>query len=219
MMRTPWAWALALFLLAACATDGQQPSPPRQTRQSERSRVRVHLETGGGRSQILFAPPLRRPVELTQEELKTAMARLVVDLDVPPSPARRLVLIPRDTSGAEDTEAELTRGYLRWCERRGSMGDCLCLLAESPYLGPEARHTLALRIALGAVWEGAVGAVEGMVSQEALEAAVMSTLAGVLAALVLPEPTMKAVAVALACYMVGYLGLDTVWNATELRVE
>ncbi|WP_053066898.1 HNH endonuclease [Archangium gephyra] len=210
MMRSPWTWTLALFLLAACATDGQHTRLHHQSSQSERSRVRVHLETGGERSQILFAPPLRVPVELTRAELETAMARLAVDLDVPPYPTRQLVLIPRDTS--EDTEAELTRGYLRWCERRGSMGDCLCLLAKSPYLGPEARHTLALRIAMGAVWEGAATAVEGMVSPEALEAAVMSTLAGVLVALVLPEPTMKAVAVALACYMVGYLGLDTVWG-------
>jgi len=176
--------------------------------------VRVHLETGEGRPLVLFAPPLRAPVEVTQVELETAMTRLAVDLDLPPSPARQLVLIPQE-GPREEVGAALTRGYLRWCERRGSVGDCLSLLAKSPYLGPEARHTLALRIAMGAVWEGAVGAVEGMVSQEALEAAVMSTLAGVLAVLVLPEPTMKAVAVALACYMVGYLGLDTVWGLLE----
>ncbi|WP_375766058.1 HNH endonuclease [Archangium gephyra] len=214
MKRINWAWALASFLLAACATDGRQAPPPLQNSQPERSRVRVHLDTSGGRPLILFAPPLRSPVEVTQVELETAMARLAVDLDLPPCPTKQLVLLPREGPG-EEAEAALTRSYLRWCERRGSMGDCLSLLAASPYLGPEARHTLALRIALGAVWEGAVGAVEGMVSQEALEAAVMSTLAGVLAVLVLPEPTMKAVAVALVCYMVGYLGLDTVWGLLE----
>lgn len=187
MNRVKWAWTLAFFLLAACTSDGRQVPPPRQRSQPERSRVRVHLETGEGRPLVLFAPPLRTPVEVTQVELETAMARLAVDLDLPPSPARQLVLIPQE-GPREEVGAALTRSYLRWCERRGSVGDCLSLLAKSPYLGPEARHTLALRIAMGAVWEGAVGAVEGMVSQEALEAAVMSTLAGVLAVLVLPEP-------------------------------
>ncbi|MFY0527395.1 HNH endonuclease [Archangium gephyra] len=136
-------------------------------------------------------------------------------LKLPPRPVNRVELLSMGGPGAEDEQAALTRSYLRWCERRGSVGDCLSLLVEGPYLGLEARRTLALHLAMGAVWEGAVLAVEGMVSREALEVAVMSTLAGVLAVLLIPEPTMKVVAMAFTCYLVGYLGLDVVWGLLE----
>jgi hypothetical protein len=48
-------------------------------------------------------------------------------------------------------EVELTRAYLRWCERTGRPGDCLRLLTESLIVNGDGRFALALALAKGAV--------------------------------------------------------------------
>ncbi|WP_341870420.1 MULTISPECIES: hypothetical protein [Corallococcus] len=41
-------------------------------------------------------------------------------------------------------EVELTRAYLRWCERTGRKGDCLHLLEDSPTVTGDGRYALAM---------------------------------------------------------------------------
>ncbi|HYO52610.1 HNH endonuclease [Archangium sp.] len=140
------------------------------------------------------------------------MARLVADLRLPSPPHQPLALLSCGQPGQQDEGAALTHNYHRWCERRGTPGDCLSLLGDTLYLGPEARRTLALSISLGSVWEGSVGVWAGMVDPVALQSMVMSAMAGYLVMLAFPNPVTQAAAVSFGCFMVAWLGLDTVWS-------
>ena len=56
---------------------------------------------------------------------------------------------------------------------------------------------------------------KGMVDPVALQSMVMSAMAGYLAMLVLPNPVTQAAAISFTCFMVAYLGVDTVWSLLE----
>jgi hypothetical protein len=149
---------------------------------------------------------------MSQAQFDAAMARLVAELE-PPAPRRpRLALVTCGQPGQEDEGAALTRGYHHWCERRGTPGDCLSLPGNALSLGAEARRTLALTIALGSVWDGSVEVWAGMVDPVALQSMVMPAMAGYLALLAFPNPVTQAAAVSFGCFMVAYLGVDTVWS-------
>jgi hypothetical protein len=154
-------------------------------------------------------------VEVTLAQFDVAMSRLVAGLRLPSPPRSRLALLSCGHPGQQDEGTTLTHSYHRWCERRGTPGDCLSLLGKEPYLGPEARRTLALSIALGSAWEGAVGVWVGMADPVALQSLVMSAMAGYLVMLAFPNPVTQAAAVSFGCFLVAYLGLDTVWSLLE----
>ncbi|QRK09376.1 HNH endonuclease [Archangium violaceum] len=207
--------ALVALLLAACATDGGRPTTVPTSEQAPRGpHIQVRLETGEGAPRT-FTPPRRAPVEVTEALFEATLARLVVGLELPTPPRQRLTLISWGRSGQEDERAAMTRSYHGWCDRRGTPGDCLSLLGNGRSLGPEARRTLALSISLGSVWEGAVGVWTDMVDPVALQSLVMSAMAGYLAMLVLPNPVTQTAAITFTCFMVAYLGLDTVWSLLE----
>lgn len=206
---------VASLLLAACATDGRRvaESVPSATRGAH-SRVQVRLESEEGALRT-FVPPRGTPVEMTQAQFDAAMAWLVAGLEFPSPPRHRLA---RSSCGQPDQENEgaaLTRGYQLWCERRSTPGDCLSLLGNALSLGAEARRTLALTIALGSVWEGSVDVWAGMVDPVALRSMVMSAMAGYLAMLAFPNPVTQAAAVSFGCFMVAWLGVDTVWSLLQ----
>jgi hypothetical protein len=202
------------LLLTACATDGGRVATISTSTQDPLSHIQLHLETEEGPPRT-FIPARRASVELTQAQFDATMARLVVRLDLPSPPRQRLALLSWEQPGQENERAAMTHGYYRWCERRGTPGDCLSLLGKGLYLGLEARRTLALTISLGSVWEGAVGVWKDMVDPVALQSLVMSAMAGYLAMLVFPNPVTQAVAISFSCLMVAYLGLDTVWSLLE----
>jgi hypothetical protein len=151
-------------------------------------------------------------VEVSQAQFDTAMARLVVELELPSPRRPRLALLTCGQPGQEDEGTALMRGYHHWCERRGTPGDCLSLPGNALSLGAEARRTLALTIALGSVWEGSMEVWAGMVDPVALQSMVMPAMAGYLALLAFPNPVTQAAAVSFGCFMVAYLGVDTVWS-------
>ena len=151
-------------------------------------------------------------MEVSQAQFDAAMARLVAELELPSSRRQRLSLVTCGQPGQEDEGTALTRGYHHWCERRGSPGDCFSLLGNALSLGAEARRTLALTIALGSVWDGSVEMWAGMVDPVALQSMVMPAMAGYLAMLAFPNPVTQAAAVSFGCFMVAYLGVDTVWS-------
>jgi colicin-lik colicin-like DNase/tRNase family protein len=206
---------VASLLLAACATDGPRvaESIPGAARGSH-SRVQVRLETEKGATRT-FVPPRARPVEVTPAQFDSAMALLVAGLELPSPSRHRLALTACGQSGQEDAGAALTRGYQFWCERRGTPGDCLSLLGNTPSLGAEAKRTLALTIALGSVWAGSVDVWASMVDPVALQSMVMTALAGYLAMLAFPNPVTQAAAVSFGCFMVAWLGVDTVWSLLQ----
>jgi hypothetical protein len=117
----------------------------------------VRLETGRG-APVVFTPRTdeAEPVELGRDEFKEAVSRLVRSMRASGNPqgaARQLFGVSArsgsylfssrtrqvtplgDSALAPDAspaEVELTRAYLRWCERTGRPGDCLRLLVEGP---------------------------------------------------------------------------------------
>ncbi|WP_375772864.1 HNH endonuclease [Archangium gephyra] len=203
-------YLVASLLLTACATDRQVASVPSDT-QREHSRVQVRLETEEG-SLRTFVPPRGVPVEVTRAQFDLAMTWLVAELELPSARRQRLALTTCGQPGQEDEGTALTRGYHHWCERRGTPGDCLSLLGNTRSLGAEARRTLALTIALGSVWDGSVEVWAGMVDPVVLQSMVMPAMAGYLAMLAFPNPVTQAAAVSFGCFMVAYLGVDTVWS-------
>ena len=215
---SPWEKARArvlatvLLLLTACATDGERLAQAGPTSAEEpRSGIQVHLDTGE-ETPHHFTPPFGAPVEVSQAQFDAAMARLVAELELPSSRRQRLSLVTCGQPGQEDEGTALTRGYHHWCEHRGSPGDCFSLLGNALSLGAEARRTLALTIALGSVWDGSVEMWAGMVDPVALQSMVMPAMAGYLAMLAFPNPVTQAAAVSFGCFMVAYLGVDTVWS-------
>jgi hypothetical protein len=72
-------------------------------------------------------------------------------------------------------EVELTRSYLRWCERTGRPGDCLRLLTESPTVNGDGRFALAMALAKGAVLDEMLEAFKDMADPHAMVAAVLWT--------------------------------------------
>ena len=138
----------------------------------------VRLDTGRG-APIVFTPRAgAAPVELDAndfEEAVEALAFAVRPSSRPQEAARRLFGVePRSGSylyeprsrrvtalgpgehleGEQPTaDVELTRAYLRWCERTGRPGDCLHLLAEGPTVTGDGRYALAMALAQGVVLE------------------------------------------------------------------
>lgn len=109
-------------------------------------------------------------------------------------------------------EAELTREYLRWCERTQGGGDCLRLLVDGPVLRGEDRYAVALALALGAVLEETRGALKGMVEPSAVLAMLVWSATVYLLLWLAPEPVSKGLAAALTAGLLAWLGAETVWG-------
>jgi hypothetical protein len=85
-------------------------------------------------------------------------------------------------------EVELTRAYLRWCERTGRKGDCLGLLVERQAVTGDARFTLALALAQGVVLEEMLEAFKGMADPKAMLAATLWVMTTYAILWTVPEP-------------------------------
>ena len=139
------------------------------------SRV-IRLETSQADSLVFTPRSGARPVEIGHGEFEQAVVALAREVRPPTRPqeaaqrlfevaarsgaytyeARSRRLTPLQSgepqAGPSQTlEVELTRDYLRWCERTGRPGDCLRLLTVSPTVNGDGRFTLALALAKGAV--------------------------------------------------------------------
>jgi hypothetical protein len=198
----------------------------------------VRLDTGRGAPLIHVPRNLEDgPVALDEDDVVPAMAGLARDIQPPLRPqeaARRLFRVEaRGGSYLFDTrthqitplepgeqvqeqrlaaEVELTRAYLRWCERTGKQGDCLSLLRERASVTGDARFTLALALAKGAVLDEMLEAFSGMADPEAMLGAALWTMTFYAILWSVPEPATKGVAAALTLALIGYVGFDTFWS-------
>jgi hypothetical protein len=225
-MRLPWLMLSLVWALVGC---------------SGATRV-VRLDTGRG-SPVVHVPRSEggtAPIVLDGDEVKEAVARwarAVRPAQPPQEAARRLFEVdsrsgsylfdvrsrrltplgPGETLAAElpQSEVELTHAYLRWCERTGRRGDCLGLLKDGPAVTGDARFTLALALAKGAVLDELWEAVKDMANPEALVQAALWT-AGTYALLwTVPEPATKGVAAVLTVALIAYVGVDTFWGLIQ----
>lgn len=202
-----------------------------------RARV-VRLDTGRG-PPIVFTPRTAdvEPVELAADDFDEAMrvlAREVRPSAHPLEDARRLFGVPARSgtylyegrrivplgeehlgAAVSTSEEELTRAYLRWCERKSKPGDCLRLLAGGAPLNGDGKYALAMALALDSVWGEAAEALEEMADPQAVLLTVVSAGTMYFMLWVLPEPASKFVAASLTLALAGYLGFDTLWGLVQ----
>ncbi|MCP3140215.1 AHH domain-containing protein [Pyxidicoccus xibeiensis] len=219
-MRVHRAAALLLAVMTGCASG----------------RV-VRLETGRG-PPVVFTPDSGEtaPLEMERREFKEAVARLARQMrpSANPQQAARNLLGVETRSGAylfnprtrqmtpldgaalasdmPPAEAELTRAYLRWCERTGRKGDCLRLLVDSPSVTGDGRYALAMALAQGVVLDEMLDAFKGMADPHAALSAALWTLTLYLVLWSVPEPVSKGLAAVMTATAIVYLGVDTFWT-------
>jgi len=214
--------AVMLVLLVGCGTA---------------SRV-VRLDTG--QTAPLFFTPRSgaKPVTLGNGEFAEAVSALARDVRPPTRPqeaARRLFemearsgsysyetpsrritpLKPGEHLEGQSTtpEVELTRDYLRWCERTGRPGDCLRLLTESPTVNGDGRFALAMALAKGAVLDEMLEAFKDMADPHAMVAAVLWTWTTYMVLVSIPDVTIsKGLAAVMTATIISYVGVDTFWG-------
>ncbi|MFY0562319.1 hypothetical protein ACN28E_00640 [Archangium lansingense] len=216
--------AVLLVLLVGCGTA---------------SRV-VRLDTGQTET-IVFTPRSgAEPVALGNGEFQEAVLALARDVRPPARPqeaARRLFevearsgsytyetrsrrITPHEPgahlegeSTEEAAEVELTRAYLRWCERTGRPGDCLRLLTESPTVNGDGRFALAMALAKGAVLDEMLEAFKDMADPHAMVAAVLWTWTTYMILVSIPDVTIsKGLAAVMTATIISYVGVDTFWG-------
>ena len=198
------AGVVGLLLLAGCATP----------------RV-VHIDAGNGQ-RVTHASLEVEPVEVTEEEFRSALTQLVLDMrldvafrETDEADQRRLVrsrTLLASSKGIVDSGAASSPEalYARICP---DADDCLPPVGGTglPF-GRKDRTLMALSFALDAVWESVEVEVGKMLNPVALKAMLTSAALTVLLTMTLPEPVTKVIAVALTAAMVAYLGVIPVWE-------
>ncbi len=197
-MTPRWFIPLMLGLLAGCGGTTRL----------------VRLETGRGEPRVLTSRSVEAEgVELDADDFEEAVSELALDVRPPARPqeaARRLFEVgarsgsylyeahgqrlrpvgPGEhlTEALPEEEVELTRAYLRWCERTKRPGDCLRLLEEGPTVTGDGRYALAMALAQGAVLDELMHALEDMADPQAVLTAVLWTWTTYMVLLAVPEP-------------------------------
>jgi hypothetical protein len=200
----------------------------------------VRLEAEGAAPLVLTArADETASVELERGEFKEAMSKLAQGLRAPANPHRaarqlfevdarsgsylfnsrtRQVMSLDDSTLEPDAlpaEVELTRAYLRWCERTGRKGDCLRLLVEGPTITGDGRYALAMAFAQGVVLDEMLDAFKDMADPQAVVSAALWTVTLYLVLWTVPEPISKGLAAVMTATAVAYLGVDTFWTLME----
>jgi len=220
-MKPGWT-AVLLVLLVGCGCT---------------SRI-VRLETSQDKNLVFTPRSGAEPVKLTHDEFKEALVKRAREVRPPPRPqeaARRLFEMEErsgsylyETRGRQLTpltsgeqvegqppalEVELTRDYLRWCERTGRPGDCLRLLTESPTVNGDGRFALALALAKGAVLDEMLESFKDMADPHAMVAAVLWTWTTYMVLVSIPDVTVsKGIAAVMTATLISYVGVDTFWG-------
>ncbi|NOK38231.1 hypothetical protein D7W79_33830 [Corallococcus exercitus] len=220
-MRPLWLIPLLLVLLTGCGGVTRS----------------VRLETGRNAPIVVTPRPGATPVEVAADDFEEAvamLARAVRPSTRPQDAARRLWQVePRSGSylfdprsrritplgpgehlegAASSADVELTRAYLRWCERTGRPGDCLRLLVEGPTVTGDGRYALAMALAQGAVLEELLEAFQDMADPQAMLTTVLWTWTTYLVLLAVPEPFSKGLAAVMTVTLISYVGIDTFWS-------
>jgi hypothetical protein len=225
--------ALALALLAACATTPHPP--PTNTDPYERElaalRYEAHLFT--------VSDPDPEPVEVSEEDFHRAMRKLLPD--VPPSAlpkesaqwllsqplagsllaeveeGRVVRLTPLDENSPLDSSLaeEMKREYVRTCHELSAGADCLRLQSDGPTLTREDARVLAMAIGLKPALQKIKHSLKEMVEPAAVLSMIVWTCVVYLMMWLLPEPVSKVLAAALTVGLTAWLGVSTVWNLMD----
>ncbi|WP_375770878.1 hypothetical protein NR798_08255 [Archangium gephyra] len=195
----------ASVLLVGCATA----APP------------VSQAAVGGEERVFATLPTDfAPVQVGDAEFSAAMAGLVLEMPlrvapapVPMRPGRRYALAS-GALGRQACQPELARSYGRFCERRGTPGDCLSLFEDGSCLQDDDRRRIALALAVEPALEGVSAEVRAMLDPTRVAAMASLTISAYMALLVAPEPLSKGVATAFTVLLWSYLGTE-MWGLIE----
>jgi hypothetical protein len=146
------ALALAvLMLVTACATG----APVGRALEAEAD----DEDTGKGEAIFSSLPMDFPPVQVSDSELTASLAifwlniPLRVSTSCPPLYVGRKLALASTPSSGEAWQSELARSYGRFCERRGTPGDCLTLFDDGPHLQANDKRGIALALAVGPALE------------------------------------------------------------------
>ncbi len=201
--RVATLFLVVLVVLAGCAT-----APPGR-----------EVEVEVGERVFMSLPTDFRPVQVGAAEFTAAITSLVLDMPlrvapshVPMRPGRTYALASEAPSRA--WQSELARSYGRFCERRGSPGDCLSLFEDGAQFQDDDKRRIALALAVGPALEGVDAEVRAMLSPARVAAMASITITAYMALLVAPEPVSKGVAAAFTVLMWSYLGME-LWELLD----
>lgn len=201
MGSRPWWRVLALVvlvLLAGCAT--RRTRGPLPVGHAEAGAARSDDEDASVRTSL---PTDFGAVRVSEAEFREAMAGLLREM-----PPRVAFCRSSVQPAGEAWLPELAKSYGRYCERRGTPGDCLELFEDGSRLDARDKGRLALALAVGPAIEARHAELRGMFSTAQLWRAVSISLSVYLALLAAPEPVSKGVASAFAVLAWGYLGWE-----------
>ncbi|QRK09024.1 hypothetical protein JQX13_02330 [Archangium violaceum] len=156
------------------------------------------------------------PVQVSDAEFSAAMATLLLDtplrlatLRPPLYVGRRLALASTPSSG-EAWRSGLAQSYGRYCERRGTPGDCLTLFEDGPRFQDDDKCRLALALAVGPALEGVSAEVRATLDPTRMLTMVSIGITVYMALLLapVPEPVTKGAALVFGVALWGYLGWE-----------
>ncbi|WPB74618.1 hypothetical protein KYC5002_37115 [Archangium violaceum] len=201
----------ALMLFTACATGAHSRAGMTYR---DRSPVAEAEATGVDESVLFNLPTDFQPVKVSDSELTAALTTLWLHVPLRVSTScpplyvgRKLALVSAPVTGAA-WQSELARSYERFCERRGTPGDCLTLFDDGPHLQAGDKRSMALALAVGPALEGLDAEVRAMLNPTRVLATLSFTITAYMALLIAPEPVTKGVALAFSTLMWAYLGWE-----------
>jgi hypothetical protein len=208
------ALALALLmLLSACATGG--PAGRAVTAHGDSAPLVTVGQSAREEEAVFVALSADfEPVRVSDEEFRGALVSLVLDTPLqvascrPPLYVGRKLALASVSLEGEAWRSELARAYGRFCERRGSPGDCLTLFEDGPHLDAKDKRGIALALAVGPALEARDAELRSLLSSSQLWTTVSIALGAYLTLLAMPEPISKGVASVLTLVMWGYLGWE-----------
>jgi hypothetical protein len=216
------ALALAvLMLLTACATGAPRegglyryhsPMPQESSEEWELDAETEDEDIGEGEAIFATLPTDFRPVQVGDSEFVATLTTLVLDIPLRVSTSCPPLYVGRRLASAssqgKSSQSDLARSYGRFCERRGTPGDCLTLFEDGPRLQDDDKRSMALALAVGPALEGVGAEVRAMLDPTRVLATVSIALTGYLALLLAPEPVSKGMAAAATLVLWGYLGWE-----------
>ncbi len=215
----------ALMLVTACATGASSggrltayrsrlPTPEGTSEAWTLEGEADEEDTGDGEAIFSNLPTDFEPVRVSDSELGDALTTfwlevpLRVSTSCPPLyVGRKLALASAPLSG-EAWQSDLAQSYGRFCERRGTPGDCLTLFDDGPHLQANDKRSIALALAVRPALEGVDAELRAMLNPTRVLATLSFTITAYMALLLAPEPVTKGVALAFSVLMWGYLGWE-----------
>jgi len=211
----------ALTLLGACVTQvlpsGRLTAYSHQAPPASTER-RVHDDAeqreGNGGTVFVRLPKNFGPVKVDEAEFTAAVTTLLLDgrlrvaSSAPVKPSGGLAP-GSGGSGRESVQSPLALSYAGFCDRRGTLGDCLTLFDDGSQLQADDKLRIALALAVGPALEGVAAQLQATFNPNQVMTTVTLGITAYMALWLIPDPVLtKSVAAASTVLMWGYLGSE-----------